>query len=497
MTDQNTKPAKFKLFERVYNPLSLMGIALCAFSAAMIVALLVIDLLVGTNAPYLGLITFLILPPFFFLGLLIIPIGAYRYHRKLHREGIVEQPHFKLDLNLAHHRKNFVLFLLLTFCILILVGTLSYEGYHYTESTQFCGTCHSVMEPESTTHQLGSHARVACTACHVGEGASWYVKSKLSGLYQVYSVFAKKYPRPIATPIHNLRPARDICEKCHWPDFFAEDKLLNYRYFLSDEDNAEGFVTLLMKIGGRPNFGQPSGIHWHIQNRVRFIAQDEKNEEIVWVEVEDHQGNTTVYRQEDWDESGLASSEIHTMDCMDCHNRPAHEYQSPTRLMNAMLHSGAIDQEIPGIRALGAELLAKTYDTREEAHLAIRQGLSDLDEDVRDSFEPSIEKAKESLIAAYDQNFFPYMKTRWDVHASNIGHMTSPGCFRCHNDQLQNEQGAVIQRDCNHCHLILAQGSGSVVSHYDPKGLPFQHPDPEDEGEWEEESCHSCHTGGE
>jgi len=50
---------------------------------------------------------------------------------------------------------------------------------------------------EYTAYQNSAHARVACVQCHIGPGAEWYVKSKINGAYQVYSVMFEKYSRPI------------------------------------------------------------------------------------------------------------------------------------------------------------------------------------------------------------------------------------------------------------------------------------------------------------
>ncbi len=99
------------------------------------------------------------------------------------------------------------------------------------------------MEPEHTAYQNSPHARVKCVDCHVGSGAGWYVRSKLSGAYQVYAVLANVYPRPIPTPIKNLRPARETCEQCHWPSHFSGQKEVINTYFKSDEQNTRWTIA--------------------------------------------------------------------------------------------------------------------------------------------------------------------------------------------------------------------------------------------------------------
>src|SRR5512147_2459048 len=105
------------------------------------------------------------------------------------------------------------------------------------------------MNPEFTAYRLSPHARVACVDCHVGTGATWYVRSKLSGLRQVYAVLTNSYDRPIPTPITDLRPARETCEECHWPEKFYARQLRNTKHYLTDSANTEWNISLQMKIG--------------------------------------------------------------------------------------------------------------------------------------------------------------------------------------------------------------------------------------------------------
>ena len=121
----------------------------------------------------------------------------------------------------------------------------------YMDSVTFCGqTCHTVMQPEYTAYQNSPHSHVECVKCHIGPGASWFVKSKLSGVGQVFAVTFNTYPKPIPTPVHNLRPARETCETCHWPQKYGEDRVQVINKFADDETNTITKTVLLMKIGG-------------------------------------------------------------------------------------------------------------------------------------------------------------------------------------------------------------------------------------------------------
>jgi hypothetical protein len=128
-------------------------------------------------------------------GLFLIPLGMWLTIRRERRgEERLEPGWPRIDLNIPHQCNAALIFVIGTTVLLFLSAIGSYEAFHYTESTQFCGQlCHVVMEPEFAAHGDSPHARVVCVECHVGPGADWYVRSKLSGLYQVYAVLTDNY----------------------------------------------------------------------------------------------------------------------------------------------------------------------------------------------------------------------------------------------------------------------------------------------------------------
>ncbi len=204
------------------NWLTIIGSIIAGINLALIFLLFIISTIFNKGDTNLGLFIYIILPGFFILGLLLIPVGMIRERRRISKLSVREESRFpKMDLNDPRHRNAFIIFTITTIIVLFLSTLGSFQAFHITESVEFCGKlCHKVMEPEYTAYQNSPHANVACVECHVGSGASWYIKSKLSGLHQVYAVMTKTYPTPIETPLHDLRPARETCEKCHWPQKF-------------------------------------------------------------------------------------------------------------------------------------------------------------------------------------------------------------------------------------------------------------------------------------
>jgi nitrate/TMAO reductase-like tetraheme cytochrome c subunit len=498
---------RLKLPSSTQNWISLIGATIAVISLFMIVFLFVITGILEEQGSYLGLIVYILLPSFLILGLLLIPLGMLITHRKLRkdREKIADEwP--KIDLNDIRHRNAFFIFFIGTTLFLFLSGIGSYEAFHFTESVTFCGEiCHSVMEPEYTAYQNSPHARVACVDCHVGTGVDWYMRSKLSGLYQVYSVLANVYPKPIPTPIKNLRPARETCEKCHWPQKFYAQKLRNERHYLNDEENTEWDIHLVMKIGAQYSaLGLQEGIHWHINPdvKIEYVATDDKNLEIPWVRHTNLKtGESTVYldKENPVEEDKLNAAKINTMDCMDCHNRPSHSYRPPAFFINEAITAGEIPVKLPGIKALAMEICARDFPSSDSARISITAAINDFyaknHEEIYKNDRALVDKAAEGIYQAFSRNIFPFMKVKWDAYPNHIGHLEFEGCFRCHNDRHVSEEGQVISRNCEICHNIIAQGTpAEKMTANLGESLEFVHP--ADVGEdWKEVLCTECHTG--
>ena len=251
-----------------------------------------LDAVVYSSNPYVGILTFLVAPMFLAAGFVIFLFGAWRWRRRLAKaNGSAPSLHINVDLSRAHDRRVLAFFIPASAGFLLLTAMGSYHTYHFTESVEFCGeACHTVMKPELTSYRHSPHARVACAECHIGKGAEWYVRSKLSGTYQVYATLAHKYPTPIPTPVKNLRPAQETCEQCHWPKKFVGNLDRTISYYLPDQTNTLYSIRLLLKVGGDdPTHGPVGGIHWHMNvgNKIEYIATDEARQKIPWVRMTD------------------------------------------------------------------------------------------------------------------------------------------------------------------------------------------------------------------
>ena len=452
------------------NLISLIGTGITTASAFLFVLLLLMHL-VGEQegGPYAGILTFMILPAIFVLGLVVIPIGIYRARRRrraarARNEG--KEPNFKvLNFNKRSTRKAALIFVVATGVNALILGIGTYKGVEVMESTAFCGTaCHTVMAPEHTTYQRSPHARVKCVECHIGAGADWFVKSKLSGSWQVVSVAFDLYPRPIAAPVHSLRPARETCEECHWPQKFVGDRFKVNTHYEEDEANTEVKTVLVLKVGGQ-QADRSHGIHWHVdpEHVVRYRA-DETRQTMYEVEMTDDEGHVTRWTGPEAEGPEAASAEWRTMDCVDCHNRPSHIYRMPADELDTALLEARIDATLPFIRREGQKALKVEYPSHEAAREGITKAITDFyavdyPEVARDRAE-AVAAAGAAIGDIYAWNVFPEMNVTWGTYVNHIGHpdmSTEVGCFRCHGGEHETADGDTIAMDCTTCHSLLAE----------------------------------------
>jgi len=451
------------------NIISLIGVVLVTTASILWVLTFPAYWRGEAGTPYIGIVLFLILPGVFLSGLLLIPIGIAWHTWKRRKAG--DRGPF---LPRGGELRRLAIFVSLTTMVNLLMGSqFSYRAVTYMDTDTFCGrACHKVMDPEYTAYSHSPHARVACTECHIGPGASFFVKSKLSGAGQVFAVLFNTYPRPIPSPVEELRPARETCEQCHWPQRYGGEKFFIHTEYAPNEQNEASTTVALMKIGGR-SFTGTVGIHGaHVNGaEMQYVATDQHRQVIPQVTYTDANGKVTVFNSTDAKVTPeeLARGEHRKMDCMDCHNRPTHIFQVPERALDLAMSQGSISPKLPFVKKQALEALRRDYPDRATG---AREIAASLDNFYRTTY-PQTYAADSALIktaigtvqSLYEQNIFPDMKITWGTYPNNLGHTDYPGCFRCHDGNHNSADGRTISNDCAACHDLLA------VSEKNPKIL--------------------------
>jgi hypothetical protein len=482
------------------NYISLGAAAVALACLASIVLLLLVEITGRRSSPYIGIFAWVLLPGLLVFSLIVMFWGAVRerrHRRELSRAGVTAFP--TIDLNNPRSRKVFLIFAAIALVFVSISAFGSFQAYEATESVAFCGeTCHAVMKPEFVAFKNSPHARLHCVDCHVGSGAKWYVKSKINGMHQLYSVAFGAYSRPIKTPVENMRPANDTCAQCHWPDKNWGRQLKVFNNYGYDEKNSLRQIRMVINVGGAsPTTGRVSGIHWHMNlaNEITYLATDERRQVIPWIQSKDLNGNVTVYvaSNAQLTPAQIESGAKRRMDCIDCHNRPAHIYNQPDVLINNALAANRLDATVPYLKRQAVEALTKTYATEEQALRGIASSLDDYYRTNNSALytekRATIDGAIKEVQRLYQVNFFPEMKTDWSSHPNNIGHLRSAGCFRCHDGDHVSNTGKTISNDCDICHTVIYDSAGPPEKN--SRTAPFQHP--VSLGALADRKCESCH----
>ena len=199
-------------------------------------------------------------------------------------------------------------------------------------------------------------------------------------------------------------------------------------------------------------------------------------------------GTSRIYRTETFKGEPVADK-IRTMDCMDCHNRPAHVFPTANDSVEKSLAAGTLSVKLPNIKREAVKaMMQEGITTAEDAPKKISDYLS-----AKYANAPELPAVIAEVQHIYATTIFPERKADWRVYPSNIGHKNWPGCFRCHDDKHKTPAGeSVKSSDCNSCHTVLAQGKGTELEMLNAKGMDFKHPS----GELDPDlTCSDCHNG--
>lgn len=444
-------------------PLGLFGVAITTVCFTLLLLGLLGHITGLIENHYAAIVTFLLFPAGIVLGLVLIPVSFFIRRKRWFRQSLTKAS-LVVDFGNKIHRRAVVLTIVLTVINAAIFSLVVYEAYHFTESDYFCGAvCHTVMAPEYTAYNRSPHAKVGCVECHIGSGAEWYVKAKLSGLRQVKAVIDGSYSTPIPAPVEHLRPARDTCEACHWPEKF-HGKIVKQFITYSNDDQLEPYVEeIALHIGGRnPATDAFEGIHWHVSDdvKVEYYSLNNTRTAIGKIKVTKPNGITEEYDIEGSEDEAEEGAHWRTMDCIDCHNRPTHVYEDLERKIDHGLFSKKLNPEIEGIREDAFTVMEMEYVSREEAQEQLIENLMSLQAnrhgaDFVAENEQAIISSGNYLLEVWMGNVWPKMDVTWGTYKGHNGHRYEEdgyGCFRCHDEEHETEFGKTISQDCAVCH---------------------------------------------
>jgi hypothetical protein len=415
--------------------------------------------------PYVGIVLFMLLPMAFVAGLVLIPVGILLRLRKLRRQGETPAEWPKIDLASPRLRKVLLFVVGATLVNILLMGTATVKGVDYMDSSKFCGlTCHTPMITEYRAFLDSPHSRVGCAQCHIGPGTESFLRAKLAGVRQVFGVVFNNYHKPIPSPVETLRPARETCEACHWPQKFHGNKLLVRTHYADDATSTPSTNVLLLKIGGHAGASNTGihGRHLDAASRISYQPGDRGRQTVASVTYRDDSGKLIEYASADVKVAADAKDlKPRQMDCVDCHNRPTHAFQMPEQAIDDAINVGRLSRDLPFIHKKAVEILKAEYPSQDAAASAIPNAVADFYRtsypDVYAQKRALVDAAGETIKQVFLRNVSPEMKLTWGTHPNHIGHQDGGGCFRCHDGSHTAKDGKAIASACDTCHVLLAQ----------------------------------------
>jgi hypothetical protein len=432
--------------------ISMLGAALVTLAGFSWLFVLPLNIRGGpVSNPYIGLLVFIAIPIVFFAGLILIPIGI-----ALAKRNVVENLSEVEDRRMAWRRAG-VFFGVMTVANVVIASQLSYRAVEQMDTVQFCGqTCH-VMKPEFTAHAaMPPHQALACASCHIAPGATGWLRAKMNGTSQLMAVVFNNYPRPIESAMEDnkLVSSAETCEQCHLRDKPIAPRLRVIPSYKDDQANTRTTTVLLMRIATIHAAHLGPGIH------IRYAAADKKRQTIPWVEYTDKQkGVSRIYLASGSTADSARSLPTFEMQCVDCHNRPAHAFDLPGRAVNQAMAAGQIATSLPFVKKKSVELL-KSSDAQRMPQALSAFYLQQYP-DVAAKQGSEIHNAGAALAAIYDRNVFSDLKVTWGTYRNNLGHTDDPGCFRCHDAAHLAADKNTITQDCSLCHQLVAMDEAS------------------------------------
>jgi hypothetical protein len=380
-------------------------------------------------------------------------------------------------------------------------------AWEYSNSNAFCtNMCHAVHPEEPVAHAASPHARVNCVECHMGRVSTLELMAiKPTHAHELWGMIVG-YKRPTVSA--SMRPARDSCEACHWPQARHSDTVRTRARYEDDAKSRETHTTLRLHTGtGEVRASGTRGIHWHIDRPVYYIATDPQKQKIPWVQATSLEGKTYTWFDptSGTTPKDLEKYEKRQMDCIDCHNAAGHPFPNPEDLVDEALHSERISRSLPAVKSRSLAIIEKakglTGKEKERAakidQILAAHAAKDLKPDQQKREQAFQAEMKKILL----RTSFSTEGITWKTFPTNTGHKDFPGCFRCHDGKHLDESGQAIRLQCTLCHalpqVLREDGARSVVSTVSPDLTPPPtHEEPNfmhDHRTKLDDTCKMCH----
>lgn len=418
--------------------LSVLGSSLVTIAGCSWLFVVVLHAGGRTANPYIGILIAFAIPAIFFLGLILIPVGAWLSRRRI-QAGLAQVQSRRTVM-----RRLGLFFATMTVVNVVIASQVTYRAVTHMETDQFCGqSCH-VMKPQFVANGRSVHRNVGCVNCHIVPGAEGFMRAKMNGTRQLLEVTLNDYPRPVPPGLLSgrLAPSVETCEQCHSRTVEDGTPMRVLSKFKDDEANTPVQTVLMMNVTAI------HGAHMGRGVEIRYRAADPKHQTISSVEYRNSKtGETSTYSTPNAKDSGAPQFLI---ECADCHNRQGHNFEQPDQAVDEAMAAGEIPVGLPFAHKTAIEALKANSPAAFTAFYQQKYP------DVAAKRSADINKTAQLLQTIYDRNVFPDLGVKWGTYPNNLSHADNGGCFRCHDESHSTPAKKTISQDCSLCHNPLA-----------------------------------------
>ena len=112
--------------------------------------------------------------------------------------------------------RNALKFSLAGMIIAVLLMLIISGGYAYSDSPEFCSSCHSMNE-YAVTWQASNHKQFKCTECHLPQDnmINKMMAKTETGMNDTYHEFMRDYPAEIELTVKGKDIVNSNCLRCH------------------------------------------------------------------------------------------------------------------------------------------------------------------------------------------------------------------------------------------------------------------------------------------
>ena len=257
-----------------------------------------------------------------------------------------------------------------------------------------CIGCHADVEDESIKHEEEDQdlGPATCNSCHEGQQADYEFsihadaeaandpdieQATCASCHGSHDVVDTDSLLSVVHPLQQF----ETCGRCHEEAHEARGHVIRmpdeYRKLLAAGE--EEALTALMEEGELIDAGCSDchGSHRVVAHEDEDSPFGPKHTLTTCGACHDEVATEFASTAGPLDQEAMDTLEFREMDCLDCHNRPSHQFQPPQKFIDDLITAGTIPVKLPEVKALAMQVFNNTFSTRDSGAMFIREAVAE------------------------------------------------------------------------------------------------------------------------